>query len=101
MSRKESLTTPEGNGPIPMLGGITLKDFRREVSEMRGEILRQFKKNVRSMDRRLASLKHGARQPRLTMGADGPPDKKTCERTEGAAKAVQAMHGDGFSAKRI
>ena len=35
------------------------------------------------------------------MGADGQADKKTRERTEGAAKAVQAMHGDSFSASRV
>ena len=30
-----------------------------------------------------------------------PADEKTRERTEGAAKAVQAMHGDRFSARRV
>ena len=30
-----------------------------------------------------------------------PADKKTCERTEGAAIAVQAIHGDSFSANRV
>ena len=36
------------------------------------------------------------------MEADGPSDTKTRERTEGAAnKAVQAMHGDKFSANRV
>ena len=44
------------------------------------------------------SLEHDARQPRLAMEADGPADTKTRERTEGAATAVQAMHGDSFSA---
>ena len=37
-------------------------------------------------------LEHEARQPRLP---------KTRERTEGAATAVQAMQGDGFSARRV
>ena len=30
-----------------------------------------------------------------------PTNEKTRERTEGAAKAVQAMRGDSFSAKRV
>ena len=39
MPRKESKAVPEGNGPIPqvayaMPGGITLKDFRRVMSEV-------------------------------------------------------------------
>ena len=34
------------------------------------------------------------------MEADGPADKKTRERTENGAAAVQAMHGDGFSTNR-
>ena len=44
---------------------------------------------------------HEARQPRLAMEADGRADTKTRERTEGAATAVQAMRGDGFSARRV
>ena len=35
------------------------------------------------------------------MEAGVPADEKTRERTKGAAKAVQAMYGDSFSAKRI
>ena len=35
------------------------------------------------------------------MVADGQADTKTCERTESAATAVQAMHGDSFSAIRV
>ena len=35
------------------------------------------------------------------MEADGPADTKTRERTEGTATAVQAMRGDGFSARRV
>ena len=46
------------------------------------------------MDQRVASLAQNARQPRLAMVADGLADTKTRERTEGAATAVQAMHGD-------
>ena len=53
------------------------------------------------MDQRLASLEHSARQPCLAMEADGSADEKTRKRTEGAAKAVQAMHGDNCSANRV
>ena len=35
------------------------------------------------------------------MEADGPANTKTRERTEGAATAVQAMRGDGFSSRRV
>ena len=104
MPQKESMTAPEGNGPIPQYaipGKITLKDFRRALSEIRGEILGEFKEDLRSMDQRLASLQRDARQSRPAMEADVQVDTKICERTEGAAKAVQAMNGDSFSAKRI
>ena len=53
------------------------------------------------MDQRLASLEHDAWQPRPTIEEDVPADEKTCERTEGTVKAVEAMHGDSFSAKRV
>ena len=68
---------------------------------MRGEIIREFKKDLRSMDQRLAGLEQDARQSCLAMEADTPSGTKTCKRTEGAAKAIQAMRGDNFSAKRI
>ena len=53
------------------------------------------------MDLRLASLEHDARQPRPPMDTDVQVDKKTRERTEGAATADQATHGDRFSANRV
>ena len=56
---------------------------------------------MRATDQRLANLQQGVRQPRLAMEADGPADEKTRERTEGADKAVQAMHGDSFFANRL
>ena len=104
MPRKESMAVSEGNGPIPqyvMPGGSTLEDFRRALSEIRDGILRVFKEDLRSMSQGLAGLEHGARQPLLAIEADGPADKKTRERTEGAVRAVQAMHGDLFPANRV
>ena len=54
------------------------------------------------MDQHITRLEHEARQPCLIMEADGHADTtKTRERTEGAATAVQAMRGDGFSARRV
>ena len=50
---------------------------------------------------RLADLEQDARQPRLAMETDMPLDTKTRERTEGAATAVQAKHGDSCSAKSV
>ena len=53
------------------------------------------------MDQRLAGLEQDARQPCLALEADAPAGTKTRERAEGAAKAVQAVHGDSFSANRV
>ena len=53
------------------------------------------------MNQRVARLEQIARQPRLAMEADGPADPKTRERTEGAAKAVQAKHRDSCTAQRV
>ena len=53
------------------------------------------------MNQRVARLEKDAQQPRLAMEADGPADTKTCERTEGAAKEVQAKHGDSCTAQRV
>ena len=56
---------------------------------------------MRNMDEHVTRLEHGARQPRLAMEADGQANTKTRERTEGAATAVQAVRGDGFSARQV
>ena len=53
------------------------------------------------LEQQLTSLEPGARQPRLAMEADGLPNTTTRERTEGAATAPQAMHGDSCSATRV
>ena len=55
----------------------------------------------RSFYQRLTRLEHGARQPRLAMKADGRANMKTHKRTEGAATAVQAMHGDSCTAQNV
>ena len=56
---------------------------------------------MRKMDEHVTRLEHGARQLRLAMEADGQANTKTREHTEGAATAVQAMRGDGFSARWV
>ena len=56
---------------------------------------------MRATKQRFAGLGQVAPQPRLAMEADVPSDKKTRERTEGAAAAVQAKHGDSCSEKRV
>ena len=52
---------------------------------------------MRATEQRLAGQEQDARQPHFAIEADGLSDTKTRERTEGAAKAVQGMHGDSFS----
>ena len=114
MPRKESMALPDGSGSIPqnayvMIRGInSLEDLRRRMWEAWDKVregygLKKPEKNkeMRATDQRLTSLEHDARQPRLAMEADGSADKKTSERTEGAATAVQAMHGDNFSDSRV
>ena len=112
MPRKESVAVPEGNGPIPqnpnVLPGITLKNFRRVWKKVWNEVceenrLKMSEKpmEMRATDQRVASLKHDAGQSRLAMVADEQVDTKTCERTDGAAKVVQAKHGDSCTAQKV
>ena len=56
---------------------------------------------MRATKQRLAGLQQHAWQPRLAVKADVPSDTKTCERTDGAAAAVQAMHRDSYSANLV
>ena len=46
------MSVPEDNGPIPMLDGILLEDFRQTVSEMSGKVLREYKEDIRSLEQR-------------------------------------------------
>ena len=111
MPRKESEAVPEGKGPIPLYvlpGGLSLEDLQRIWWETWDEVckengLKKLEKSweMRATDQRVASLEQDARQPRLDMEVDGPENTKTRERAEGPATAVQAMHGDSFSACRV
>ena len=117
MPRKESKVVPEGNGPVAqeetfgygestLAGSISTfaERFDRQLKscfDRWGRKLDEMREDWRSMDHRLIRLERDARQPRLTMKADRPANTKTRERKEGAAKAVQAMHGDSFSTSRV
>ena len=56
---------------------------------------------TRRLEQNIAEVERDAREPRLAMVADGQADTKIRKRTEAAATAVQAMHGDSFSASRV
>ena len=97
MPRKESEAVPEGNGPVRQQekfgsGQLTLVDTYRKIEVWD----RKMDEITRLLEQHLASLEQDARQPCLATEADGPADTKTRERTEAAATAVQAMHGDSF-----
>ena len=103
MSRKESEAVLEGNGPIPQQEEFrssqpTLEDAFREIRE---EYKKHMDKIRRYVMQQLASQEQDARQPRLAMEVDGPANTKTRERTEFAATAVQAMHGDSCTAQKF
>ena len=102
---KKSKAVPENNDSIPqdayvMLGGITLEELRRVMSGKMGRALEESEDDMRRVNQRSASLEGDARQPRLAMEVNVTADKKTRERTKGAAAAVQAKHGDSCCAKK-
>ena len=106
MLRKESEAVSEGNGPIHQeekigFGQPALADECREIRSLSKQQDIRLDRITRLLEQLSECLEHEARQPRLAMEADGPADTKTRERTEGAATAVQAMRGDGFSARRV
>ena len=109
MPRKEGKAVPEGNDPVPQQeefgsGHSTLVDVYRMIEKLFDKSDRRLEKllnEMRRMDQRLASLEHDARHPRLAMVADGQSDTKTPERTKGAARAVQSMHGDSLFVNRV
>ena len=71
------------------------------MCEVLGKAFEELTDNMKRANQRLANLEQKARQPRLAMKADVTADKKTRERLEGAAAAVQAKHGDSCSAKKV
>ena len=102
MLRKESEAVPEGNGPVHQeeefgSGQPAPVDVFQSMNEIWDRGLDQI---MRYLEQHSATQEPDARQPRLAMESDGPANTKTRERTEGAATAVQAMHGDSFHACR-
>ena len=84
-----------------MLGGIKREKLRPVMSEMMRKASEEFKEDTRRVNQRLASPEQDARQPRLAMEAYVTVGKKTYERTEGTAAAVQAKHRDTCSARKV
>ena len=93
----------EESGPVPQQedfgsGQPKLGDVYRPSDESFDRGMKshfdKLKEFMRRLEQYLTSQELDARQPRLAMEADGPANTKTRERTEGAATAVQAMHGD-------
>ena len=88
------MAVPEGNGPIPqnayvMVHGITLKNFRRVMSEVWDSNTDKLMEDLRrKADQCLARLEQDAWQPRLAMEADGPATTKTRERRYGSTSDV-------------
>ena len=116
MPQKKSEAVPEGNGPILQQeefgsGQPTMEDVYRMMKEAfdrwDGKLdeisdkMEEYIEERRSIDQRLTRLEHGARQLRLAMEADGPANTKTRVRTEGAATAVQTIHGDSCTAQKV
>ena len=124
MLRKESEAVPEDNGPLfqqeefgsgqptleevyRMLCDVIDSRFDRQQKRMNSCFDRwdtkmdEISDERRVMDQHVTSLEKDARQPRHAMEADRQANTKTRERTEGAAIAVQAMHGDSCTAQKV
>ena len=105
MSRNWSDAVLEINGPVPRQEEFgpdqpTLADIYRLFEERLDRQLKLMKSRfdqqektldelmemTRGNNQRLAGLEQDARQPRLTMQADGPSDTKTRERTRAPLK---------------
>ena len=103
MPRMENKTVPESNGPVPqqeelVSGQPTLVDVYQKID---GVWDRRIDTTTRHLEQNLTSLKQDAWQPRLAMVADGHVNTKIRKRTDDAAIAVQAIHGDSCSADRV
>ena len=100
MLRTASEVVSEGNGPVHQEEEFgfgqpaPVDEFRETMSQFD-----KLKELMRRLEQHLLSQEQDARQPRLAMEeADGHENTKTQARTEGAAKAVQAMRGDSCTA---
>ena len=103
MLRKESEVVPKHNSPVHQekefgSGQPAPVVIFQRIYEIWD---RELDKTVRYLEQHSSSLEQDARQPRLAMEADGIANTNTRERTEGAATAVQAMHGESFTPRRV
>ena len=99
---KASEAVSEGNGPVHQEEKFGFGQ-PAPVDEFR-EIRSQFKRLeelMRCLEHAILSQEQDARQPRLAMEADEQASTKIRERTEGAARAVQAMLGGCFSVRQV
>ena len=76
MLRKASKAVAEGNDPVPQKeelgsGQPTMEDVYRMMKEAFDRWDKKLDEISDEMKKRLTRLEHGARQPRLTMEADG------------------------------
>ena len=106
MLRKGREAVSEDNGPVRQeekngFGQPALADVYREMRGLSKQQEKRLERISRLLEQLSECLEHEARQPRPAMEADGQASTKTRERTEGAAKAAQAMRGDCFSARRV
>ena len=109
MPRNCSEAVPEGNGIVLQQEEFgsdepTLADVYRIIEALLDKSDRKLDELAEGMkvtDQRLANLEQDARQPRFAMEENVPADEKTCERTEGTAREVQAVYGYSCSANRV
>ena len=102
MLRRKSEAVSEGKSPVHQeeefgFGQPAPVDVYRQIKLM----MSRFEEQANTLEKRLTSLEHEARQPRLAMEANGSASTKTRERTEGAATVVQVMHGDSCTTQRV
>ena len=108
MPRNWTKAVPKGNGPVPQPefgpDQPTLADMYRFFERRLDRQLNRMKSHFDELTEKIietrhrsASLEQDARQPRLATEVDLPTGTKTRKRTEGAAAAVQAKHGDSSS----
>ena len=109
MLLKESEAVPKGNGPVPQQeefgsGQPTLEDVYRKMKEISEEWdtkMDELLRERRSIGQRLTCLEHDARRPRLAMGAGGPANSKTRERTRAPPPQFKRCMGIAVLHKRF
>ena len=112
MPPMKNKAVPGGKGSPPQdeswSGDVKIAGLFRMLCERLDSLFDQQEKRLdeimmmtRGTSQRVSSLEQDARQPRLALEAYGPANTKTRKRMEGAAFAVQAMHGESCFADRV